>query len=269
MHRVALAFAYDGTRFDSYARQPGKRTVEGELVRVLAEGGALTDPVRARFRSGSRTDAGVSAVWNVAAFDTELPEGGIVAADRYAPEGLYLRSVAAVPNDFNPRHATRRVYVYDLPKSLDVAWDSVREAARLFEGEHDFSNFRRADGDKSPGGRLDRVAVDASRRRLQFEAPAFLWHQVRRIVAALIGVGQGRLAVDEVRRALEEPTKRRDFGLASAEGLLLVRVDYDGVRFPAANGATMGRLVVEREAARRRLRILERIASEKGPTTRR
>ena len=56
--RFRIDFAYDGTDFSGWARQPGRRTVEGELT------GALTRVLRrddVRLTVAGRTDAGVHA----------------------------------------------------------------------------------------------------------------------------------------------------------------------------------------------------------------
>ncbi len=73
--RFALRIAYDGTAFYGFQRQPDVRTVEGgELIRVLSKlGGVISDAGgSSNFKGASRTDrGGVSAFFNVVAFDTE------------------------------------------------------------------------------------------------------------------------------------------------------------------------------------------------------
>lgn len=259
MARLALAIAYDGTRFDSYARQPGHRTVEGELLALLSRAGVLEDASAARFRSGSRTDAGVSAAWNVVAFDSQLPAGAVVAQTTKAPEGLHLLSAVQVPPGFEPRHARRRTYRYLLEAPWD--WKRVGPVARLFVGDHDFSNFRRADGDKPPAGRVDRVAHRSTAPGPWFEvsAPSFLWQQIRRMVSALQAVQDRRLTTADVKAALEDPKRRVDLGLASAESLLLMDVEYANVKFSAMQRSAMNRLEAARASARRRSAWLDAI----------
>lgn len=252
MSRVALAIAYDGTAFDSFARQPGHRTVEGELLRLLRAGGAIRSVRGARFSSGSRTDGGVSAAWNVVAFDSSMPPGAIVALTSRAPDGLHLLSATTVPESWDPRRARSRTYRYFLASAW--RWSRARKAAALFVGAHDFSNFRRADGDKPPRAHLAtlRYGTDASRTWLEFRAPFFLWQQIRRIVAALDGVERGRYALAQVRAALRSPSTRADLGIAPPEPLVLVRVDYDAVTFPAPPGVARARLARTAAAADRR-----------------
>lgn len=228
MPRVALVFAYDGTRFDSFARQPGRRTVEGELIACLRAAGILDEPRTARYVVASRTDKDVSAAANVCALDTEVAAGA-VATRPEPPDGLWLTGARRVADDFNPRHARSRRYRYHLRRAEvgDVA--VLRSAMRLFAGEHDFRRFARLEAGRNPVRQVRRVGVTPRRGVVEItaEAPNFLWQQVRRMVAASVSVAGGRATLDEIRKALAQPQRRgRDFGVVPARGLLLERIDY-------------------------------------------
>ena len=41
MMRIGLKFAYDGSKFHGYARQPNLRTIEGELIKALIKNGFI------------------------------------------------------------------------------------------------------------------------------------------------------------------------------------------------------------------------------------
>jgi tRNA pseudouridine38-40 synthase len=60
-------------------------------------------------------------------------------------------------------------------------------------------------------------------------ANAFLRHQVRRTAGALVEVGLGKLTVLGFRRLLELAEPSSAGPVAPARGLVLVRVDYDGL----------------------------------------
>src|ERR1700727_102669 len=62
--RVRIDLAYDGTDFSGWATQPGQRTVQGELSRVLGHVLRLPEPVR--LTVAGRTDTGVHARGQVA-----------------------------------------------------------------------------------------------------------------------------------------------------------------------------------------------------------
>ena len=72
------------------------------------------------------------------------------------------------------------------------------------------------------------------------QADAFLYRMVRRLVYVQVAVGQGRLAVETLVRALEDGkgsgqdvrknvTNRIPAGLAPASGLTLIEVSYDNL----------------------------------------
>lgn len=271
MARIALTIGYDGAAFDSYARQPDRRTVEGELLDLLQRRRVLTEPRLARFLSGSRTDKGVSAAGNVVAFDSDAAPGQVLAADTEAPAGLHLLSAARVPGDFNPRHADRRTYAYLVPPEWGFRWTRVRGLARRLSGTHDFTNFSRPEPHRNPRRTLEAIRYQArpGPPRLDFVAPSFGWQQVRRLVAALRGVSDGRLDPACILEALARPTRRVDLGIAPPENLILVRVEYGGIRFPRPPKANRARLERARVDATRATFLYGAALAGSTPTTRR
>ena len=225
--RVALKFAYDGRLFSGFARQPGRRTVEGDLLTLLGEWGAFSSLDEARFRSGSRTDRGVSALGNVVGFSTEMSLEELLRQMPGRIPDLNVYGVRAVDDSFYPRFADQRWYRYYLrTEGLDLG--RVLDVVPVFRGEHDFRNFAKLEPGKDPVRCIERLdAVEEGRFLvLDFRAQTFLWHQVRRIVAALIRVGQGKLSREAVAKALDDPGHRVDYGLAPAEPLFLQEVMY-------------------------------------------
>ncbi|GGS80610.1 tRNA pseudouridine synthase A [Planobispora rosea] len=69
MVRLRLDLAYDGTDFSGWARQPGRRTVQGEIEEALAKALRLAGPPS--LTVAGRTDAGVHARGQVAHLDVE------------------------------------------------------------------------------------------------------------------------------------------------------------------------------------------------------
>ena len=66
--------------------------------------------------------------------------------------------------------------------------------------------------------------------RVVAHAPAFLYHQVRLMVATLVAVGKGELEPEDVTRLLEGRDSTAVPAMAPAHGLCLTRVHYDGTR---------------------------------------
>jgi tRNA pseudouridine38-40 synthase len=105
---------------------------------------------------------------------------------------------------------------------LDIS--AMRDAARVFVGEHDFSAF--GGRDVQPVRILHRVDIRRDGRTITIEVvgTAFLRGMVRRIVAALLRAGRGDATVEEVARALGSKEPAFSGEAAPAKGLTLWRV---------------------------------------------
>ncbi|PNX48381.1 MAG: tRNA pseudouridine(38-40) synthase TruA [Thermoplasmata archaeon M11B2D] len=226
--RIALKFAYDGTCFSGYARQPEQRTVEQTLLEMLRKQRVFDDIRMSCFRTASRTDKGVSALGNVCAFDTVWSTDKVFSSVTTHVSDIFIYGICEVISGFYPRHAKRREYRYYLRKnSLDV--DKVLSAAGLFTGEHNFRNFARVEHMKNPVRSIENIIVSEKKGFLvlDFYAQTFLWNQIRRIVSALKKAGEGTLSQTVIKEALQHPEKKVDFQLADPRPLILKDVVYD------------------------------------------
>jgi tRNA pseudouridine38-40 synthase len=239
--RYRASVEYDGTDFAGFQIQPNARTVQGELETALAR---LSDGVRRPVDGAGRTDAGVHAAGQVIAFDYE---GRLTARELEAalngglPPDVAVRDVRRTRSGFHPRHAARyrdyRYTIWNGPRSplrerfalgvrapLDVA--AMERAGQALVGRHDFSAFGTVVGDRSPVRtvHLVRVRRQGSLVTIDVRANAFLRGMVRRIVAVLLEVGQGKLNEDGVREALAARRPARNGAAAPARGLCLRRV---------------------------------------------
>jgi tRNA pseudouridine38-40 synthase len=226
--RFALKFAYDGREFHGYARQPKLRTIEGELIKALIKYGIIEDTNESSFRSGSRTDKGVSSLGNVVAFNTNFSKLEILGNLSKEFTDIVAYGISDVDSKFFPRYARFRHYRYYLKnKSLD--FDKIVSTASCFTGEHDFSNFARVESFKDPVRVMDNIVVDSQDDLLfiDFFGQTFLWNQIRRIVSVLIKAGHNEIEKSKVVEALANPYKHVDFGLAPSDPLILMDVVYD------------------------------------------
>lgn len=243
--RFAATVSYDGTAFAGSQVQPNARTVQQELetaVEVL-----FGSP--ARVEMAGRTDSGVHAIGQVAAFTAETRHGAETvrrALNANLPEDVAVRAVREVPADFDPRRwARRRWYRYTIangearePLSRRTAWyiegdlelQAMQEAAAALAGKRDFSPFS---GLLEPGRTSVRTVFTAgwscegSTLLFDIEADAFLPQMVRRIVGSLIRVGRKAASVEEIVRLLEQAEPGSMAHVAPAHGLCLQRVWYD------------------------------------------
>ncbi len=236
-HRVALKFAYDGSAFYGFQRQPDKVTVEGALVNALAKIGAIRSPRECGYRSSSRTDRGVSALGNIISFRTSFATKELCSAVNSEMEDVWAYSAVDVPDAFNPRAARQRWYRYCLAKSDQDAM-SMRQIAARFVGVHDFSGFARKDR-RNPMRKMDSIDISDVGMffAVDFKAESFLWNMVRRIVWMLNEGSSGRLAADSIGPDAQQ--KPRRIGLAPPEYLVLMNIDC-GIDFPVDKRASLG-----------------------------
>ena len=223
--RLALKIAYDGRAFHGFARQPDAHTVEGEVIFAVVKAGLAATAEAANVRGASRTDAGVSALGNVVAFDTSAPVGEAVGRFNDAAKDVWAWAVAEVPPDFDPRRARERWYRYLLTGDHELA--ALRAGAGVFVGTHDFAAFASPDAERT-GRHVDSIELSSEEDGILIDvrAPSFLRGMVRRIVSAMLAVERGDATLAVLADSLRTG-KGPDLGLAPAEPLVLMDVDVD------------------------------------------
>ena len=245
-HCARATIEYDGTAFAGSQVQPNARTVQGELEEALNR--LIGEETRVRL--AGRTDAGVHATGQVAAFclPRDLPwPGGLPVLQRrlnaLLPPDLSVRSLRRAPRGFDPRRdALWRVYRYrirangatrplerhrtfEIDDRLDVA--AMRATAARMVGERDFASL----GSHAHGRTVRhlaelRVTSRGDLVEVRVTANAFLRRMVRSIVALLIEVGRGRLEPEAAVALLDEPRRALHGRAAPPRGLTLERVVY-------------------------------------------
>ncbi|HEY3283308.1 MAG TPA: tRNA pseudouridine(38-40) synthase TruA [Armatimonadota bacterium] len=240
---LALRLQYDGTDFAGFQKQPDRRTVQGELERVLSHlcGGAV------RTFGAGRTDAGVHATGQVVSFRTASPiplDRWPLAVNGELPRDMAVTGVWSVPDGFHARYSARsRVYRYTLVTGTRwhallgrVAWlvpwepdlAQLQQTAALLPGVRDFRAFGTPRPEEVTTRDLRRAEVEQQGRvvRVTLEANAFLRSMARYVVAVLVAVAQGRLDRTDVLKMLETGMRGEGIAPAPAQGLCLTRVSY-------------------------------------------
>ena len=259
--RWAFRIGYLADGFLGYARQPKGATVEGLLRTQLRRRGIFEDDEAAGFQTASRTDRGVHALGNVIAFDTTLAGEKVARALNALDPRVFCFGFAEVPRDFQPRDARERWYRYLLPGGgHDLAkW---RSHAKLFVGEHDFASFSRPDtAQRSTRRRVISLTVTphGDLWHLDLRGTAFLWGQVRKTVAALEMLEEGRLTPTLVGQALAGRV-RLTLPLAPPQRLILMEVAYSFPFAPLPSGLPGQRKALEE--MRREVRIRDAFLAE-------
>jgi len=246
--RWLVRFGYDGSGFAGWARQPGQRTVEGEIHQGLVRAKIAPSADAGRPRVASRTDRGVHARGNALAISSRLDGPALLRALNGIAPDVFFTHARSVPEAFAARGAASRWYRYFEPSAgRDLGrW---REAAELFRGDIDVRSFGRSVDPARPVWRtVDRVEVHGHGDCLVVDvrAPSFVWGMVRKIVAALRGYDSGRFALGTL-RAATEGHRRCAVPMAEPERLVLWEVDYPG----AWEVEAVGLAGHQRRAARR------------------
>lgn len=247
--RYAIKFAYDGTKFSGSQRQTHSnlKTVEGEIIDCLIKHKVITNTKSSKFQVASRTDAGVSALGNVLAINSNYKQEDILNILNSKMEYCWFYGIKVETDDFNPRHAKQRWYRYHLynrtinaQKNSNISNNNqvnseqnidltlLKSVTDQFQGRHDFRNYSNPSLDNTTRS-IDSITLieNGDWIFIDLKAKSFLWHQVRRLVSSWISFASGKITNNDLENALDNPKIDYDFGLAPAEPLLLMDIKYD------------------------------------------
>ena len=248
--KYLVRIAYLGEDFYGFQYQPGRRTVQGELNRVVESvfGGVC------RVTGCSRTDRGVSA--RDFCITIEPPEGAVVipanrlplAALPYLPRDLVFLSAKSAPDSFHPRYDVKtKEYRYTIrtspipdPFLSGQVWEypvalpknaltRMRAATAHFLGKHDFSAFMAQGSDVKDAVRTIfgmKVFKKGKLITVSVTGDGFLSNMVRIIAGTLLDVGSGKLEPDDIPAIIESKERKRAGVTAPPEGLCLWKVTY-------------------------------------------
>ncbi|KAL7309590.1 pseudouridine synthase deg1 [Mucor circinelloides] len=258
--RIALKVAYLGWNYSGFAAQGDEiktPTVEGQIFKALESCKLITHPDQCNFTRCGRTDKGVSGLGQVIALNvrssnskqasctTPLPY--IEILNRLLPDDIRILAWAPVDPSFNARFDCKsRTYKYFFQKgTLDL--ELMRKAASFMMGPHDFRNFCRLDPSKNITN-YERTVVsldikpavsngDDEFYQVELKGTAFLWHQVRCIMAILFLVGQKLEKPEIVRELLDINVfpARPEYPMASDLPLLLYDCEFENIHWIYAN----------------------------------
>jgi tRNA pseudouridine38-40 synthase len=247
MPRYKVTLAYDGTDFVGWQRQATGASVQGLLEDALYP----FENQRIVMTGAGRTDAGVHALGQVAAFSLERPRDPAVlvrALNARLPPTVRVLDGAEVPSSFHPRFdAASKSYRYriftgpvlgpfeyryawHLPGPLDI--EAMSEAASLLVGRHDFASFQSAGSDVESTvrelfeSRVERKSNGARYLLYHVRGDGFLRHMVRAIVGSLVEVGKGRRRASWIGEALAACDRTAAGPNAPPDGLCLTAVEY-------------------------------------------
>lgn len=246
--RLKAIVSYDGSGFSGYQVQPGKRTVQLELERVL---GIMHKGESVKVVASGRTDAGVHATGQVIHFDSPLTlpmERWRTALNAQLPGDIRILSVEQVQDDFHARYnATGKTYRYiwslnDVQSPFERNYsvhverykpnvELMKEAAVYLLGTHDFSSFCASNTSVKDFVRTIHfihleVEKESNQLHMVINGNGFLYNMVRIIAGTLWEIAIGKKSVEEMRDIVNSCDRKRAGKTAPAHGLYLENVEY-------------------------------------------
>jgi tRNA pseudouridine38-40 synthase len=239
---VRLDIEYDGSGFKGWARQPGLRTVQGELEAALAT--VLREP--AELTVAGRTDTGVHARGQVASFAAEapIPDDLVWRLNGLGPDDITVTAATTVDGFDARADARSRTYRYRIlarsssspfeqgralwwPHSMDR--EALEACAAALVGRHDFTAFTPTQTDHV---RFERNILTAAWARegditsFRITADAFMRNMVRVLVGTQLEVASSRRTVDSFKQLLRGAPRAAAGDTAPPHGLYLESVSY-------------------------------------------
>ncbi|HXX71881.1 MAG TPA: tRNA pseudouridine(38-40) synthase TruA [Candidatus Acidoferrum sp.] len=251
MRTIKLTISYDGAAFHGWQFQPGLLTIQG----ALNEAARKITQEKIVVHGASRTDAGVHALAQVGHFRTHSalsarefqralnallpPSIRIVAAEEMGPE-FHARWFAQGKTYRYRIYRGRVLPPFEYGRALHYPWpldeEHMAEAARLFEGEHDFSSFAASSGSEDDDRDRNMVRAifsseivrEPDREEMSYlvRGRSFLRYMVRKMVGTLLEVGKGRLTPPDIAGLFTVRDRSRSGPTVPPEGLYLVALDY-------------------------------------------
>ena len=212
--RVKCIVSYDGSRFHGFQVQNRERTIQGEIQKAIKK----INEVETVIHASGRTDAKVHAVHQVFHFDTEktLPEMQWKRAiNHFLPNDIYILDAQYVDENFHSRYSALKKeyryllstkeydpfqtnYIYQYGRSLDI--DLMRDAAKIFIGEHNFASFCSYDQYGNTIRTLYTFDIEEEDGIITFRliGNGFRRYMVRHLVGGIIQVGAHRIEKEKL-----------------------------------------------------------------------
>lgn len=238
--------SYLGEGYFGFQRQKNKKTIQGQLEKSLSH--VLGTPTE--IKAAGRTDAGVNARGQTFSFsgrEVESVEALRRSLNRVLPEEILIKSLAAVPMDFDARHSSvAKTYSYRFSfgerdpflkgrvaqlQRPSFDWKAFETALRSFEGKHNFQNFTSKSEDIDNFVRtISSIEIiknaDGVSGTVIFQGNGFMTYQIRFMMGTALKCAYNQLNPGDVIKLLDATPRHIVSYKAPAEGLYLDKVDY-------------------------------------------
>lgn len=243
--RVKCIVSYDGSQFHGFQIQNHQRTVQGEIQKALKK----INEEDVIIHASGRTDAKVHGVHQVFHFDTkkELPEEQWKRAiNHFMPNDIYIIEAKYVDEEFHSRYSAVKKeykyylsmneynpfqtdYIYQYGRVLDI--ERMKDAAKIFLGEHDFASYCSYDQYGNTIRTLYTLNIEEKNGIVTFQliGNGFRRYMVRHIVGGLIQVGAKRISKEKLKEMLDSCGEKKCLFKAKPQGLYLQEVFYEKI----------------------------------------
>jgi len=244
MQRIKMILEYDGSNYHGFQRQINAHTIQAEIEKSIynMSGEAVS------ISAAGRTDAGVHALGQVVAFNTNSSIPGakwVMALNSNLPEDIRILNSQVVAADFHPQfcaHKKSYTYLiyrqkqgatfyrkYALLNSEALCLEDMQRACGIIEGRHDFRAFCASGSSVKSWERTVtacKLHSQGAFMRLDIEADGFLYNMVRIIMGTLIEVGRQRISADRLFDIIASHDRANAGPTAVPQGLYLRSVEY-------------------------------------------
>ena len=243
MNRIKCIVSYDGSKFHGFQVQNQFRTVQGEIQKAIKN---ICKDENIVIHASGRKDAKVHGRRQVFHFDTlrEMPEKQWKRAiNHFLPNDIYIIDSFLVDENFHSRYSAIKKeyhymlsmndyspfetnYIYQYGKELDI--EAMRNAAKIFIGEHDFASFCAVDQYGNTIRTLYQIEIENNQGIVTFKlvGNGFRRYMVRHLVGGLIQVGAHRITKEFLEELLESKGQKKCLFKAKPQGLYLHEVFY-------------------------------------------
>ena len=241
--KYLLYISYDGSKFNGYAKQVNKKTVQGEIEKLLS----IRFNMDIKIVGSGRTDKGVHAYNQTCHFEAPK-EVSMEKLKKYLNDNLngeiYVKKIEEVNDGFHARYDVKmkqylykinvgeynpieKDYVYQYNKKIDLK--KIKRVNKQLKGTHNFKAFTPEANKKDD---YIRTIYDITVKKknnyiyIYITGSGFLRYMIRNIIGLYISVNEDKIRIDRVENILENK-KRSNLGeTAPSEGLYLNKVIY-------------------------------------------
>lgn len=244
MQRIKLIVEYDGSNYHGYQKQLNAHTIQAELEKTIHMiSGELVSVCAA-----GRTDAGVHALGQVVAFNTEatIPaERWSLALNSFLPADIRILVSQAVSPGFHPQFdALQKSYSYliyrqkerttfyrnyALLDDQELSIKEMQQACSLIQGKHDFRSFCASGSRVKTWERtvsICNLEAEGNWLKLNITANGFLYNMVRIVMGTLLEVGRNRINAEQITSIIASRDRNQAGPTAAPQGLYLCSVEY-------------------------------------------